>query len=209
MHPTQKKILELSTVRNLGELKLREIGELANEPHPQKIKHHLKQLEKRGLLKIVKDKHLIENIKYVSSNLKLRSIPIYGCANCGEAVIFGDEHLEGYLKVSQKLVKSNSEKLFAIKAVGDSMNRANIHGQSIEDGDYVLVDGSQNNPQDQSYVLSIIDGLANIKKFKRNGDQIILASESGQDYPPIIIHKDDLDSYMINGEVVQVIKKPI
>jgi len=70
-----------------------------------------------------------------------------------------------------------------------------------------LVDGNQRNPQDQSYVLSIIDGLANIKKFKRNGDQIILASESSQDYPPIIIHQDDLDNYMVNGEVVQVIKK--
>jgi len=209
MHLIQKKILELSTTRNLGNLKLREIGKLVNEPHPQKIKHHLLQLEKRGFLRVNKDKQLIENINETPNQSRLRSIPIVGAANCGEALMFANECVEGYLKVSKKIIAKDSDKLFAIKAIGNSMNRANINGQSIEDGDYVLVDGNQHNPQDQHYVLSIIDGMANIKRLKKNGDQIILSSESSQNYPPIIIHQDDLDSYMINGEVVQVIKKPI
>lgn len=209
MHPIQKKILELSTVRNLGNFKLREIGQLVGELHPQKIKHHLKQLEKKGLLRINKEKKLIENAKNIPDQPNLRSVPIVGVANCGEAKNFADECIEGYLKISPKLISKNSDKLFAIKATGDSMNRANINGQSIEEGDFVLVDGNQQSPLDQSYILSIIDGMANIKKFKKNGNQIMLVSESNQDYPPIIIHQDDLNNYMVNGEVVQVIKKSL
>jgi len=35
-----------------------------------------------------------------------------------------------------------------------------------------------------------------------------LVSESNQDLPPIYIHRDDLDSYLIAGKVVRVMKKP-
>jgi len=60
------------------------------------------------------------------------------------------------------------------------------------------------------YVLSIIKGMANIKKFifDEVRNRILLLSESTQDYAPIIIHNNDFDNYMVNGQVVQVIKKP-
>ncbi len=55
--------------------------------------------------------------------------------------------------------------------------------------------------------MSIIDGMANIKKFHRDkaNKQIALVSDSTQRSPPIYIHEDD--DFMINGKVVQVIKK--
>src|ERR1700679_3939988 len=46
MHPLQEKILALIDSHNLGQMTLREIGELVGERFPQKIKHHLVQLEK-------------------------------------------------------------------------------------------------------------------------------------------------------------------
>jgi DNA-binding MarR family transcriptional regulator len=52
LHPKQKLILE---IYNSGEHKqrtLRELGEMIDVDHPQKVKHHLKQLEKRGLIKV-------------------------------------------------------------------------------------------------------------------------------------------------------------
>ena len=58
-----------------------------------------------------------------------------------------------------------------------------------------------------NYVVSIINGTANIKKVRRSEEQyrIELISESTEAYPPILLH--DTDQYLIVGEVKQVISK--
>ena len=60
MHDIQQKLLKLAHEKNLGEYTLREIGGFIRERSPQKIKHHLQQLEKNGLIKINKVKGVIE-----------------------------------------------------------------------------------------------------------------------------------------------------
>ncbi len=89
-----------------------------------------------------------------------------------------------------------------------AMNRAMVNGNTIEDGDYLLVDSDQTSPSNGDIVLSVIDDMANIKKYvwDEANNQIVLVSESTKDIPPIYIHEDD--SFMINGKVIQVIKKP-
>ena len=88
------------------------------------------------------------------------------------------------------------------------MNRSMIDGKRIEDGDYVIVDADARDPQNGDVVLSVIDGLANLKRFHldKPNRQIALVSESTQAFPPIYIHEDD--DFFVNGKVVQVIKKP-
>lgn len=49
-HPIQVKLLELAGKEDLNKLTLREIGERVGLLHPQSVKHHLQQLEKKGLL---------------------------------------------------------------------------------------------------------------------------------------------------------------
>jgi SOS-response transcriptional repressor LexA len=87
------------------------------------------------------------------------------------------------------------------------MNRSLIDGKRIEDGDYVIIDGDARSPAEGDIVLSVIDGLANLKRFHldKQNKQIALVSDSTQDFPPIYIHEDD--DFFINGKVVQVIKK--
>lgn len=204
MHPLQKKIFSISLHHNLAGMTLREIGELIGESHPQIIKHHLSQLQKRGLLR---SKVNIDPSD-TDHNDKFISIPIIGSANCGPATIFADENIEGYLKFSPQLMKHDQRHLIALKAQGNSMNRSNINGKSINDGDYVLVNTSYKTAETGDYVLSIIDGMANVKCFIREADRIILLSESTQDLPPIFIHPDDMGEYMINGKIIDVIKKP-
>lgn len=214
MHDVQMKLLNIIDKKNIGKLTLRDIGELIDEPdQPQKIKHHLAQLAKRGLIRIDKRKKLIEKVQGGFNHLsKLLSIPIVGSANCGEATMFADEQVEGYLKISRSLIYSRSNNLFAIRAVGNSMNQAAIGSPAaaIVDGDYVIVDGNASNPKNGDYVLSTIDDVANIKKFMfdKKQNQIILLSESTHHIPPIYIHPKDLSDYIVNGKIVQVIKKP-
>lgn len=208
IHSIQQKLLKISEDINLNKMSLREVAHLVDEKHPQKIRHHLTQLEKKGLIKIDRRSGNIERIKKGEiKNADLIMVPILGGANCGEATIFADENLEGYLKISKKFI-NQGRKIFAIKAHGPSMNKASIKGFNIEDGDYVVIDGENRNPNNGDYVLSIIDDAANIKRFYMDKDkkQIALLSESTENLPLIYIHPKD--KYMINGVVKYVIKKP-
>jgi len=210
-HQIQEKLLKIATTNDLGKLSLRKIGRLVGEKEsPQKIKHHLLQLEKNGLLNINRsDRIIVKTGPGLIHNSRLISVPILGSANCGPATIYAEQNIEGYLRVSGKIL-SRKKDVFAIQASGYSMNKANVNGECIEDGDYVVVDPKYNLIKNGDYVLSIIDGVANIKRFFKDtsNKRIILLSESSASYSPIFIHFDDIDRYLVNGKIIQVIKKP-
>jgi repressor LexA len=209
MHVLQKRLLECAGAHDLGRMTLRQIGALLGEDHPQKIKHHLSQLEQKGLIEIDRPQGIVRRIHPdPTTNDRLITIPILGAADCGPATIFADENIQGYIRVSKRLIARKSG-LFALKAIGNSMNKAVINGLNIEDGDYVIVDSEQRNPRNKDYVLSVIEGVANIKRFLKDeqNHQVILASESTHDFPPTIIHLTDIE-FLVCGTVARVIKKP-
>lgn len=206
MHIIQEKLLKVIDGKNVGGLTLRQIGELVGENLPQKIKHHLSQLERKGFIIIDRKNNKINRIsnKAEAGNIFI-SIPIVGAANCGPATIYADQNIEGYLKISKRLV-TNKKSIFALRAEGNSLNKANIGGKNVETGDFVIVDSESTSPHDGDYIVSIIEGMANIKKYvlDKKNYRIALLSESTQEYPPIFIHKDD--NFRINGKIVDVVK---
>jgi repressor LexA len=134
------------------------------------------------------------------------SIPLVGSANCGPAEILAEENIEGYLSVQRDMLPKKSG-IFALRAVGKSLNRASIHGKSIEEGDYVLVDFEDRDARDGDYILSVIDGAANLKKYKKDkktGD-VMLVSESTEPWKPIFMLPGD--DWAVNGKIVSVIKR--
>lgn len=219
MHPIQQRLLELSKRENLARLSLREIAArigMANEA-PQKIKHHLQQLEKRGFLVIDRVRGVMERAGtqpgwakgLLESTARLFSIPIIGTANCGPATIFAEQNFQGFLRVSSKLVgRSQPAGLYAIKTDGSSMNLAEINDRKIEDGDYVIVDGRKKDAKHGDIVVAIVDNRATIKQFidDRANGQIVLRAKSSFDYEPIHLHPDD--DFSISGKVIGVVKKP-
>lgn len=209
MHPIQRRLLQLAGEESLFPLSLRGIGKLIGENSAQKIKHHLEQLERKGLLIYDRSHKTLRVVEGKGrKGASLIPIPILGAANAGPATLFANENLEGYLKISSNIVPKR--KVFAIRIEGNSMNRANIDGKNIEDGDYVIVDPQIRMPQNGDYVLSVIDEVANIKRYywERKNNQIMLISESTQNYPPILIHPKEISNYLVNGKIIQVIKKP-
>lgn len=190
-------------------MSLRKIGKLIEINSPQKIKHHLLQLEKNGLIQMDRLAKVMTRTKPGSLyQSPLVALPILGTANCGPATIYAENNIEGYLRISGRLL-TRKKGIFAIKASGYSMNKANINGQSVEDGDYVIVDPSYTSFKNGDYVLSILDGMANIKRYfnDKESKRIILLSESSASFSPIFIHYHDMDSYLANGKIIQVIKK--
>lgn len=137
-------------------------------------------------------------------SIEFISIPLLGSANCGPAELLAEENVEAYIRVDKKSLPRKSG-IFALRASGNSMNRAKIHGKNIETGDIVLIDSEDRVAQNGDYVLSIIDGKANLKRFKVEKGQVMLVSESTEDFKPILIMPGD--DWLINGKIISVIKK--
>lgn len=209
MSSVQNKLLTLLRDQGSVPLKYREIGRRIGEKYPQTIKHHIEILKKKKLI-LEQNDFLVLNKKDVKSDSFL-NLPFYGIANCGPATAFADDRIEGYIKISRNaLPKGNIKDLYLICASGNSMNQAEVgpNKKKIEDGDIVIVNANERDPQNGDYVLSVIDGCANIKKFSYNSNdnQIVLISESTDKYFPIVMHEsDDLN---IAGKIVEVLKLP-
>jgi SOS-response transcriptional repressor LexA len=211
MHKTQKELLKFSKKYDFGNMSYRKIGELVGVKNAQMVKHHLLQLQKKNFIVLNKKERVMERIAQgISRKSGLSSFPVLGAADCGVATkIADDQYVRGNIRVSSKLVPYKKG-MFAVQADGFSMNNAKIGPakRSIEPGDYVIVDGNVKTPESGEYVLSVIDGLANIKKFflDKENQQVMLVSESTKDYPPIVIDESEIDQYVLSGKVVEVIK---
>jgi len=206
MHAIQEKLLKLIDDKNIGGFTLRQIGGLIGEKLPQKVKHHLSHLERKGFILIDRKNKKISRIsnKAKAGDIFI-SIPIVGSANCGPANIYADQNIEGYLKISKRLAP-NKKSVFALRAEGNSLNKADVGGKNVESGDFVIVDSENLSPRDGDYVVSVIDGMANIKKYRldKSHSRIALLSESTQEYSPIFIHQND--DFRISGKVVGIVK---
>ena len=209
MHIIQEQLIKLSADRDVASMKLAELAQILGVKHLEQVKHHRGQLIKKGLLVASQTAKAPRILKDQLGGSDLLAIPVLGSANAGPATIYAHSTVQGYLHVSSKLLPSIPlSKLFALKVVGRSMNRANMNGKSIDNGDYVVVDAREPyQPTTGDYVVSNIGGMANIKKFVADTDnqQIVLMSESTEEYPPIVIHPDD---YLVKSKIIHVVKQP-
>jgi repressor LexA len=212
MHEIQKRLLSLAEHADVNTMSFREIGEAIDVRHPQQVKYHLEQLQKINALRPGSKKTLASVLRREAIGApRFTSIPVVGMANCGLPTLLAEEKIDGYLQISDQFLKSHrGPGIFAVRAMGSSMNRASVNGKNIVEGDFVLVDREDKDVRSGDYVLSVINGAANIKRLIRDTfhQQIVLLSESTQFLPPIYIHPDDFNDYLLNGKVLDVIKSP-
>lgn len=206
MNPIQQKLLGIARLDDIDKMRRVDLTEMVGCEYPSQITHHLRQLVKRGDL-VRKDGRLVPAL---ASGEGLVRIPVMGEADCGEATKYADGRIVDQLAVSPSVLKPElSDRLYALVARGDSMNRAQVEGKTIEDGDYIVIEKKDNYvARDGDIVVSIIAGLANVKRLRRDNarQRVVLLSESHRqdDFSPIIIsHQDD---FAIEGKVVDVIK---
>lgn len=211
MHIIQKQLLDLiATHEDFGSYSLRKIAEMVGaEGKPQTAKYHLQKLAEDGLIQMNLEAGVIKLVKrgYAkASTSPIYSLPVVGSANCGPATIFAEQNIDQYLKVSSSLLPRNKSNLYALIADGDSMNKAEIDGKTIESGDFVLVDSEYKTYKQGDIVVAVIDGLATIKRYREDkaNKTIILEADSTEKYLPIFIHEGD--DFQISGKVVGIIK---
>jgi SOS-response transcriptional repressor LexA len=157
----------------------------------------IEALEKKDLLKRDRSKkiYLVENDNY--ANLKnIFSIPMYGLASCGEALAYAEGNVDGYLQISQSLFrKSDPAQLFAVKALGDSMDK-----EEIGDGDYVVFEKCEvGDDFEGKIVVAVINGMATIKRYKKLKHGLIGLFPNSRNKIHQPIYLDESDSILIAG----------
>lgn len=218
MNDIQTQLYNLSQSTDLRQHSLRGIGKNlvdGKEIHPETVKYYWKRLHNQGLIDYLPDSRLRtkkisrSNSAMLGEKTSLVTIPVFGVADCGPATKIAEQTPLGELHISSSLLPTRRySSLYALKAAGPSMNRASVHGRPIKDGDYVIVDSEYTQPNSGDYVVAVVGGLANIKRFYRESDRIALLSESSEDFDPIFIHPEDQSDNLIGGRVVQVVEKP-
>ncbi len=153
------------------------------------IQDHLKNLEKKGVLKKTKERAraLMVSVKK-DINEKIR-LPILGSVKAGipiEAI----SNVEDYLSVDEAIAKQAN---FVLRVKGDSME------PELHENDMVLVKITETARNGDVVVAYTQDHEATVKKFRSNGRQIYLEA-SNPEYPPI---KKD---FSIAGKVTSLIR---
>src|SRR6202042_2605022 len=99
MHLIQQKLLKLVDTYNLGSMPLRDIAQIINIDHPQIVKHHLEQLEKKGLVEWDRENKVIsKSTNSLFTNSDFVVVPVLGAANCGGATIYAEQMVQDHIK---------------------------------------------------------------------------------------------------------------
>lgn len=208
MDDVWSKIIALSSKTDIERITLSQLATLLGLKFRSQAKHYKE--------KAIADNLIVRNttgrlVPAPSKDTKsVITIPVMGAANCGPATTLALNEVTGSISISPSVIKKKAgEGYFAVMAIGDSMNRANIKGENLEDGDYAIIEPTVwHDAADGDYVLSIIDEVTNIKKMKIDSEnqRIVLHSESADYIDDIIIAAEDLFAYRIAGRVVGVVK---
>lgn len=156
---------------------------------------HLKALEHKGY--ICRRKHAKRNIElrdrdWHNSSTWPVTISVVASVGCDNLTVFAEEQHDESIDVDPSLIEGKGD-VVAVRAVGDSMNDASIY-----DGDYVLIQLT-NNANNGDRVAAIIGDMVTVKKLERKNGLTILRPESTDSkYKPIILRED----FKIAGKVI-------
>lgn len=197
---TAKQKLVLATIQDLkaklgNPPTLEEIRKALNYSGTSSVQRHTDALKEKGYLGNTR------GLSLPASKEKVQ-IPLVGNVSCG-APLLAAENIEAYISYEASKVRGKAQDYFFLRAVGDSMNKANISGKTIDNGDFVLVK-KQSVANPGSRVVALIGDEATIKKMLKEDGYVRLEPEStNPDNKPIIL----FDGFSVQGVVVDVIKK--
>jgi len=162
---------------------------------------YLNALEEKGFIKRSSKSKGIELKNYAKKSFI--DVPVLGMANAGSPTFFAEQNIEGYLKVSKALLRN--KEVFAVRVFGDSMNLSKINGKKIKEDDLILVDHKVKDFKNGDRVLTVIDGLATVKLFKKISQKMIglFPESTNKRHQPIYLTPSD--DFIINGKVIDVL----
>lgn len=137
-----------------------------------------------------------------TASLATRAVPVVGTAPAG-ALMTAEQNIDGWIRLPQAFLRPTSDRFFLLQVRGNSMNRAAVAGERIQNGDLVLV-RQQATASPRDIVVALIDGEATIKRLVQAAGQWVLKPESSESkHHPIVLGP----SFRVQGVVARVLKK--
>lgn len=159
--------------------------------------YHIRKLVNAGFIIRTRKGHYKTVLQSNTENANILQIPYYGEAKCGDGGKFLEDYPEYHIPMNTQLVKRNSKDLFALKAVGNSME------PEIFEGDTVIAEkqNTQNLDKNGMYVVTNEDEVL-IKKVLPLSEGVLLMSTNPK-HQPITTNQGRLN---VVGRVVGVYK---
>ncbi len=174
---------------------LREICARFSIKGPKNAAKHLDALEKKGFIR--RSSKISRAIEVVGSSLRGGiSVPIAGRVHAGSPHL-AVEDITGRVLLDERFFACRGA--FILRVEGKSMI-----GAGIDPGDFLVV-RPQKDASSGEIVVAMLDGEATVKRFSRDGRDVVLKPENPS-MEPIRVAPDGAEFEMI-GKVVSVIKK--
>jgi len=166
------------------------------------VLRYLDRLEQQGAIERGEGARSIRLLKSPRWSVETRAVPLVGDVPAGPAMI-AEENIEGWIRVPKALASPATDKFFLLHVRGNSMNKASIGDDLIEDGDLVLV-RQRMTAQSGEVVVALIDGEATIKRLVTAPGYCVLKPQSRDPtHKPIVVG----DDFGVLGTVTRVLKK--
>jgi repressor LexA len=193
--------LERFLVQNRRPPTIEEFREALGVGSTRTVLRYLRGLEAAGFIRRAPGARGIQILRRPSGGQQTRSVPVLGQVAAG-ALDLAKEHYEGWLQLPVEDLQPESAGFFLLRISGSSMDRAEVKGHRIEDGDLVLV-RQQTAASVGDIVVAHVDGEATVKKLARLPNYWVLKPQSSQpQYRPILVGP----GFAIQGVVAKVIK---
>lgn len=153
---------------------IREIGSAVGLSSSSTVHGYLNRLEEDGLIR--RDPTKPRAIELVSESpwrqKEMIPVPLVGRVTAGLPIL-AEENIEDTFPLPASLLGRGNEDLFMLTVSGESMINVGIH-----DGDFLLVRPSDS-AKNGDIVVALVDGEeATVKRFWKDGKQILLKPEN-------------------------------
>ncbi len=202
-HPEQILVaLERYTIQHGRAPTIEEFRQALGVGSSRTVLRYLQELEDGGFIRRAPGARGIQILRRPSGGAQTQPVPVLGRVTAG-GLDLAEQHYDGWLQLPVEDLKPKTAKFFLLRVRGQSMDRAVVGRERIEDGDLVLV-RQQTMAEPGAIVVAHVDGEATVKKLTRLPDYWVLKPESSQShYRPILVGP----GFSIQGVVTKVIKK--
>jgi repressor LexA len=181
---------------------IEELRKLLKVGSTRTVLRYLRWLEDEGDIERWVGARGLRALRSGTKGVETRAVPILGQAPAG-SLMLAEQNIEGWVRLPEKFLSPAVAKFFLLRVRGDSMNRARIQGEIIEDMDLVLV-RQQASADSGTVVVALVDGEATIKSLAHGpGYYLLKPVSSNPKHSPIIVERD----FRIQGVVCRVLKR--
>jgi repressor LexA len=194
--------LQRLTARHGGQPSVEELRRELGVASTRTIFRYLQMLEEDGAIERRPGAPGVKLLKPRVAGAQTRAVPVVGRVPAG-ALMLAEENIEGWIHLPKALASPTSEKFFLLRVRGTSMNRAKVDGNTIDDGDLILV-RQQPVARSGDIIVAVVDGEATVKTLMMAPGYAILKPESkDKSHSPIVLNRD----FHVAGKVTHVFKK--